>query len=49
MKNLISLNDFTCYKESMNSKNLIKRLRDEILKNIIKNLFHTFMEEGQRK
>ena len=49
MNKLISLNDFTCYKESMNSKNLIKRLRDEILKNIIKNLFHTFMEEGQRK
>ncbi len=49
MKKLISLNDFTCYKERMNSKNLIKRLRDKIMKNIIENLFHTFMEEGQRK
>ena len=48
MKKLISLNDFTCYKERMNSKNLIKRLRDKIMKNIIDNLFHTFMEEGQR-
>ena len=49
MKKLISLNDFTCYKERMNSKNLIKRLRDKIMKNIIENLSHTFMEEGQRK
>ncbi len=49
MNKLISLNDFTRYKGRMNSKNLIKRLRDEILKNIIENLFHIFMEEGQRK
>ena len=49
MKKLISLNDFTCYKERMNSKNLIKRLRAKIMKNIIENLSHTFMEEGQRK
>ena len=49
MKKLISLNDFTCYKERMNSKNLIKRLRDKIMKNIIEKKSHTFMEEGQRK
>ena len=49
MNKLISLNNFTSYKERMNSKNLIKRLRDKIMKNIIENLFHTFMEEGQRK
>ena len=36
-------------KGRMNFKNLIKTLKDEILKNIIENLFHTFMEEGQRK
>ena len=49
MNKLISLNNFTCYIGRMNFKNLMNRLRDEILKNIIENLSHTLMEEGQRK
>ena len=44
MKKLISLNDFTCYKERMNSKNLIKRLRDKIMKNIYENCRDTAKE-----